>query len=201
MRVLKYTWIPCILRATYLAGMNQLLHKNHIIFVLAHTTIHHIVFEFFLKSHKNQAVYNGLPKPTSSLFHHMLQESYWKELLCILRCFHVKNSEKKLKSAKPVWRTDKCLEHFPHINSLCACRTPSCWYTFYCWYSNWCEGYNQHKSMHILWKDNYTLSVFKNLGPMSGFQPGTDPCILWYSVVPSSSHQCLWWFQTGHLIL
>ena len=36
------------------------LHENHIIFILAHTTIRHIVFEFFLTSHKNQMVYNGL---------------------------------------------------------------------------------------------------------------------------------------------
>lgn len=33
--------------------------------------------------------------------------------------------------------------------------------------SAWGQGYNQQKSLHILWEENYTLSVFRNLWPMS----------------------------------
>ena len=95
----------------------------------------------YLYSHTQQSAI----LPSSSFWHHTKIRRFTMvcrspHLLVSVRCYKKaieKNScvfsgasmwkRAKKTSVKPVWCSDKRLEHFPHTNSACACRTPSCW--------------------------------------------------------------------------
>ena len=110
------------------------------LFFLWQCSTHYMRTTLYLYSHTQQSTILS----SSSFWHHTKIRRFTMvcrspHLLFSVRCYKKaieKNScvfssasmrkiAKNLKSVKPVWSSDKGLEHFPHTNSTCACRTPS----------------------------------------------------------------------------